>query len=73
MTRNILFDLDGTLFNFDECEKQAMISSFKAYGKHIKQTELEKYKKINSNLWNKFEMGLVSREYVLKNRFVIFF
>ena len=29
MIKNILFDLDGTLFSFAECEKLALKSSFK--------------------------------------------
>lgn len=34
MIKNVLFDLDGTLFNFSECETLALMSSFKAYGKN---------------------------------------
>lgn len=72
MIKNILFDLDGTLFSFDECETMALKSAFKVYGRNIVDTEVEKYKKINSDLWEKFELGLLSRDEVLKKRFELF-
>ena len=72
MIKNILFDLDGTLFSFAECEKLALKSSFKVYGRKLEQKELDKYKEINSDLWKKFESGLITRNDVLQNRFKLF-
>lgn len=72
MIKSILFDLDGTLFSFDECETIALQSSFKVYGKCLQKEELSKYKEINSGLWRKYEQGLLSRDEVLNNRFKIF-
>lgn len=72
MIKSILFDLDGTLFSFDECETIALQSSFKVYGKYLQKEELTKYKEINSDLWRKYEQGLLSRDEVLNNRFKIF-
>ena len=69
MIKNILFDLDGTLFNFGECEKLALMSSFKAYGKKISNDMIFQYKGINSKLWEEYEKGLISREDVLQKRF----
>lgn len=73
MIKNILFDLDGTLFNFDECENLALMSSFKVYGKKISNDVISIYKKINSNLWEEYEKGLISREDVLEGRFEFLF
>ena len=73
MIKNILFDLDRTLFNFGECETLALMSSFKAYGKKIDNDMILRYKGINSKLWEEYEKGLISREDVLQKRFELLF
>lgn len=69
---HVLFDLDGTLFNFERCEHSALYSTFKVYGIELSSEKIDAYKEINSRLWEKFEKGLMKRNEVLLKRFELF-
>lgn len=65
----LLFDADGTLFDFEMTEQQALQQTFQRYGypydEHIKKRYLE----INRQLWDDYEEGRMSREDVIYTRF----
>lgn len=65
----LLFDVDGTLFDFEMTEQQALQQTFQRYGypydEHIKKRYLE----INRQLWDEYEEGRISREDVIYIRF----
>lgn len=69
MIKNILWDVDGTLLNFDKSEEYAFDAVFRAYQLELRQEIFETYQEINSELWKSLEQGLVTREQVLTGRF----
>ena len=70
--KHILFDLDGTLFNMKENEKLALYSTFRVYGIELSNNQFSEYQKINSELWEQFEKGLINQNKLLIKRFEIF-
>lgn len=73
MINNLLFDLDGTLFDFEKSETNALKSALKKYNIDLDDIQLNVYRNINSEKWELFEKGLISRDMVLQGRFIDFF
>ncbi len=73
MFAHILFDLDDTLFDFQQSQKNGIILLCKKY--HIPFTDdlYKLYVDINHCLWKKFNDGLISKDYVQNKRFELFF
>lgn len=72
--KKILWDIDGTLLNFNLAETYAINECFKKHGLSKPSEEMVKdYKIINDSYWKKLERGEVSREKVLVGRFEDFF
>ena len=70
----ILWDIDGTLIDFDYAEKEGLKQCFKKFGLGILDKDmLEVYKEINKLYWRKFEKGEISKEETLYGRFKDFF
>lgn len=69
MIKNIFFDYNGTLINFEACEKEALRLAGCNYGKLITTEEIKIYQKINSALWERYNAGEISRDTVLVERF----
>lgn len=69
----LLFDADGTLLDFHESERQALIKTFQKY--HIQLNDKAKtlYEEINTELWKQFENGIIDKKTVLYTRFVKLF
>ena len=69
----VLFDADGTLYNFDNAAVEALKASFNKY--HLGWTEniFEIYENINKNIWIEFEKGNITTTEIKKERFKIFF
>jgi YjjG family noncanonical pyrimidine nucleotidase len=65
----LLFDADGTLFDYDAAEKTALSSTFEAYDLPFSDTVLNLYRNINGHLWQAFEQGDISQESVKTERF----
>jgi len=71
--RTILFDADGTLFDFAKSEKTAFektLSYFGIEGDISKLTDI--YEKCNSEMWEQFEQGRVSAKKLRTERFRLF-
>lgn len=66
----ILFDADNTILDFDRAEYEALRRAFAEYGIQIHDHLVEIYRKNNVALWQQLEKGLVTKDYVLNNRFV---
>ena len=66
----ILFDADNTILDFDKAEYQALCRAFAEHGVQVDDRLVEIYRKNNIALWQQLEKGLVSKDYVLNNRFV---
>lgn len=74
MIKYILWDIDGTLLNFDLAEEKSLRYGFEKYSLgSLTDDMLESYKKINKKYWQALERGEISRDEVLLDRFVEFF
>lgn len=73
MYKILLFDVDGTLLDFHDAQKQALKNTFQKY--HITLTkEIEnRYVTLNNSLWKQFEQGIIDKNTVIYSRFVILF
>ena len=71
--KNIIFDLDNTLLDFSYAEDIAFKNLFNIYNINYKEEYLNLYRSINEPLWRKLEKGEISKDYVFKNRFSLFF
>jgi putative hydrolase of the HAD superfamily len=68
----IIFDADGTLFDYDQAEYTALQKTFKSFGLNYKSEYLDIYKKCNKKLWDAFELGDVTIGRLKIKRFEIF-
>lgn len=74
MFKNVLWDIDGTLLDFDKSERYAVQNVFSDFGVcDITEEMLNCYSEINLNYWKKLERGEVTREQVYTDRFRDFF
>ena len=74
MIKAVLWDIDGTLLNFEAAEKAAINRCFASHEMGICTDEmLERYVKINRKYWEALERGELTKPEVLIGRFVDFF
>lgn len=72
--RVILWDIDGTLLNFLEAEKEAIRACFSTFNLgECTDKMLQTYSKINRGYWERLERGEISKKEVLIGRFREFF
>lgn len=70
----IIFDADGTLFDFDKAEKHALERAINDYEfEYDEKKHLAKYKKHNDSVWDDFENEKISSEDLKVERFRRFF
>ncbi|WFA10175.1 YjjG family noncanonical pyrimidine nucleotidase [Tissierella sp. Yu-01] len=69
----LLFDIDDTILDFKAGEQKALDALFTELNIKDKEKVIDDFKLINSGLWRDLENGLVTRDYVLNERFVILF
>lgn len=69
----LLFDIDGTILDFDACEKEAFKLAFKEHDLDFSDEILAFYHKTNASLWEKHNKGLITREKLSIERFDILF
>ena len=70
----ILWDIDGTLLNFEEAEKYAIRACFHRFNLGECTDEmLADYSVINRSYWQRLERGELTKPQVLEGRFVEFF
>lgn len=67
--RWILFDADGTLFDFDHAATLALEQTFGDFQLDFSPTHLPLYEKINVEAWRAFERGDLPRERLRSERF----
>ena len=74
MIKVILWDIDGTLLNFEEAEKHAIRTCFAQFGLgECTDGMLADYSGINRVYWQKLERGEMSKPEILVGRFMTFF
>ena len=69
----LLFDADNTVLDFDSSEEQALSRAFCDMGLEFSQNTLSTYRKNNVSQWQLFEKGLLTKQQVLINRFILTF
>ena len=69
MIRNVLFDLDDTLFDFHKAEKIAFTKTLVHFGIDPTEETLALYSTINAAHWKRLELGEISREEVKVGRY----
>jgi YjjG family noncanonical pyrimidine nucleotidase len=69
----LLFDADGTLFDYDAAEKHALEASFVQIDSPFKQDYLAEYRRINHQIWLDFEQGKITQERLKARRFELLF
>ena len=69
----LLFDADGTLFDYDAAEHQALRRALQLFDLHYDLDVLEAYREINEQMWKEFELGNVTAEDIKSERFARLF
>lgn len=67
----LLFDADGTLFDYDAAETAALSKTLIDNGIEYSNHHLTRYKSINSALWKMFEEGTTSPDSLKVTRFTL--
>ena len=65
----LLFDADGTLFDYDECERRALAKTLLQAGIPVEERYLDAYRRINAALWLDREQGKIGVEALKIKRF----
>ncbi|MCK5759128.1 MAG: YjjG family noncanonical pyrimidine nucleotidase [Clostridiales bacterium] len=73
MYKFLIFDADHTLFDFDKAEKDALEKVMLDFGITKNPSLLLEYKKINLQLWKKYEKNEITQDEIKFERFRIFF
>ncbi len=68
--RHVLFDLDGTLFDYRKGETAALKAAFARVGLRFQKPYVELYRRINQRAWLQLERGEATREEIKVRRFV---
>ena len=68
-----LFDADGTLYDYDKAEAHALKAMFDYCGFNYSEGIRTKYRKINTQAWESYEKGEISKGDLQINRFVSLF
>jgi 2-haloacid dehalogenase len=65
----LLFDADGTLFDYNLAEEKALGQTFRDLEINFAETFAPQYRKINQQIWDDFENGRISAEALRIERF----
>lgn len=65
----LLFDADNTLFDFDAAEENAHRLICEKYGLRFSREGYQLYHQCNARLWQDFDRGLCTKEFLLVERF----
>jgi len=65
----IIFDADGTLFDYDRSARAALAGTLKQYGVGFDAAIHRRFTDINNRLWREFELGRISSEKLRVQRF----
>lgn len=73
MIKNILFDLDDTLFDFHADERVALTQTFAALGITLTDDIARRYSRINQAQWQALERGEITRARLMVRRYELLF
>jgi 2-haloacid dehalogenase len=69
----LLFDADGTLFDYDRAEASALCKTLEQFGVPFTPERLNTYQRINKQLWQALENGLITPGALGVRRFELLF
>jgi 2-haloacid dehalogenase len=69
----ILFDADGTLFDYDRAKASALARTFEQSGLPLQPGTAEAYRRINAEIWRQFEQGQIDQQRLRARRFELLF
>lgn len=67
--RWVVFDADGTLFDFDRAQRGALAEAFRAFGGELTEEIERSYREIGADLWGELEAGRMSGDRLRLARF----
>ena len=74
MIKTVLWDVDGTLLDFNAAERAAIRTLFAEFGLgECSEEMLARYSKINISFWERLERNEITKPEVLRGRFEQFF
>jgi len=65
----LLFDADGTLFDYEQAEVTALATTFAQFGYPFEARHAVTYRAINGQMWRDFEQGKLSQQRLPTARF----
>ncbi len=65
----ILFDADNTLFDFNQCEREALQMALHSVGVTVTDGMIETYSAINDGMWKMLERGEITKSRLRTKRF----
>lgn len=65
----LLIDLDNTILDFNETERQALLKTFRAYGIELTEEEVQRYNRINDRCWKMLERKEINKEELKRLRY----
>ena len=71
--KNILLDLDDTIFDFKKAEHQALIETLSNYSVDANDDVVQRYSEINVSQWKLLEKGEITRAELKWRRFKLLF
>jgi YjjG family noncanonical pyrimidine nucleotidase len=71
--RWLLFDADGTLFDYDRAEQAALAQAFGQIGERFEPGHLAAYRRINQEVWQALERGQITPDALKVRRFELLF
>jgi 2-haloacid dehalogenase len=69
----LLFDADGTLFDYDKAEAVSLEKAFRQTGHNFDPDYSQVYRRINGQMWLDFEQGSISQGRLRIKRFELLF
>ena len=73
MIKNILLDLDETIFDFHRSEAEAISKTMEQLGVTPSAFLVQRYREINDSMWKRLEKGELTRQELLTLRFSVLF
>jgi YjjG family noncanonical pyrimidine nucleotidase len=69
----LLFDADGTLFDYDRAERAALAGALQQIGVAFEPEHLTAYRRFNQQVWQAFERGQITPDALKVRRFELLF
>lgn len=73
MITTILWDVDGTLLDFEYSQKLSLRQCFETIGMEMTEEMHTRYAQINDSYWKRLELGEVTKAQLLNGRFIDLF